>query len=297
MCSFPSPVQPTLTGYIASTKDANLAVQACLAGHLLLVPRRPNNLERTLSIKSGSVFIYEERMSGIKRWTDGLTWSPSRVLGDFLIYRELKDPLSPCGNARKLHTRGRVKKLGDNKRSRTTHRRSDQIASTQDQNELQRSLVGSLIDSYPFKAGGLIKKATTIFVFGGPYHLVSYYTMDDTTHQRLSTPGDIFGLEGLGYRLESNLQGSTMTPMFCNNTEEIQEDRWNARHLGLEGGVLIPSSVPDTEPNWTIENDQLAIADHEDQEQMTVINGLALEPGNMVCAWWPMFHIYHAALR
>jgi hypothetical protein len=72
MCSFPSPVQPTLTGYIASTKDANLAVQACLAGHLLLVPRRPNNLERSLSIKSGSVFIYEERMSGIKRWTDGL---------------------------------------------------------------------------------------------------------------------------------------------------------------------------------------------------------------------------------
>lgn len=26
---------------------------------------------------------------GIKRWTDGLIWSPSRILGNFLIYREL----------------------------------------------------------------------------------------------------------------------------------------------------------------------------------------------------------------
>lgn len=27
--------------------------------------------------------------TGIKRWTDGLIWSPSRILGNFLIYREL----------------------------------------------------------------------------------------------------------------------------------------------------------------------------------------------------------------
>jgi Gti1/Pac2 family transcription factor len=111
MCSFPSPVQPTLTGYIASTRDATFAVEACLAGHLLFVPRRPNNQERTSSIKSGSVFIYEERMSGIKRWTDGLTWNPSRVLGDFLIYRELNGTISPDRNVRKLHSRCRVRKI------------------------------------------------------------------------------------------------------------------------------------------------------------------------------------------
>ncbi|CAO3597762.1 unnamed protein product [Absidia cylindrospora] len=28
---------------------------------------------------------------GIKRWTDGLVWSPSRIFGNFLIYRELDD--------------------------------------------------------------------------------------------------------------------------------------------------------------------------------------------------------------
>lgn len=28
-------------------------------------------------------------ITGIKRWTDGLIWSPSRILGNFLIYREL----------------------------------------------------------------------------------------------------------------------------------------------------------------------------------------------------------------
>jgi hypothetical protein len=36
-------------------------------------------------ITSGSVFVFDEDESGIKRWTDGFFWSPSRILGNFLV--------------------------------------------------------------------------------------------------------------------------------------------------------------------------------------------------------------------
>jgi hypothetical protein len=36
-------------------------------------------------VQSGSVFVYDEQESGIKRWTDGHSWSPSRILANFLV--------------------------------------------------------------------------------------------------------------------------------------------------------------------------------------------------------------------
>ena len=36
-------------------------------------------------ITSGSVFVFDENESGMKQWTDGFAWSPSRVLGNFLV--------------------------------------------------------------------------------------------------------------------------------------------------------------------------------------------------------------------
>ncbi|KAF8940490.1 hypothetical protein BGZ58_006162 [Dissophora ornata] len=40
-------------------------------------------------ISPGSVFVFDEEESGICRWTDGRIWSPSRICGNFLVYREL----------------------------------------------------------------------------------------------------------------------------------------------------------------------------------------------------------------
>jgi hypothetical protein len=54
----------------------------------------------------GNVFIYEENASGIKRWTDGVTWSPSRIMGNFLVYRELSEPF-PAGEKKKAKKRKR----------------------------------------------------------------------------------------------------------------------------------------------------------------------------------------------
>ncbi|GAV29802.1 hypothetical protein PMKS-003306 [Pichia membranifaciens] len=82
-------VKPTYTGYIGTSKDALIIFQAVLSGVLTPVHRRPAENERSELVKSGNVFVFIEETSRIKRWTDGISWSPSRILGRFLIYREL----------------------------------------------------------------------------------------------------------------------------------------------------------------------------------------------------------------
>lgn len=50
-----------------------------------MVNRRLKEDERKLMIKSGTIFIWDEKVAGMKRWTDGLLWSPSRILQNFLV--------------------------------------------------------------------------------------------------------------------------------------------------------------------------------------------------------------------
>lgn len=53
---------------------------------------------------------------------------------------------------------------------------------------MTRLVYGSLIDSYDFKEGGLVKKTISITYRGVPHHLVSYYTAEDIVSGRLPTP-------------------------------------------------------------------------------------------------------------
>jgi hypothetical protein len=79
--------RPTFQGYVETPFDALLILEATLIGILQPIVKRLNTQER-IQIKSGDVYVYEERRSGIKRWTEGRVWTPSRILGHFLIYRE-----------------------------------------------------------------------------------------------------------------------------------------------------------------------------------------------------------------
>ena len=88
-------LQPTFQGHVATTQDALILFEACIQHQLPLLPRRPHSHERELLIRSGGTFIYEERSSGIRRWNDGIVWSPSRILGNFLVYRELNRRFTP----------------------------------------------------------------------------------------------------------------------------------------------------------------------------------------------------------
>ncbi|KAJ9568947.1 uncharacterized protein HLK63_L06369 [Nakaseomyces glabratus] len=82
-------ISPTFKGYIEDESDVLLILQATLDGKLQQIPRRPYEIERPYLIVSGNIFVFVEEISGIKRWTDGISWSPSRITGKFLVYREL----------------------------------------------------------------------------------------------------------------------------------------------------------------------------------------------------------------
>jgi hypothetical protein len=105
-------MRPTWRGFIHTTNDALMILEGCLKGKLNHIPRRPHDRERPDIIASGNVFIYEENASGIKRWTDGVTWSPSRIMNNFLVYRELNEPF-PAGEKKKAKKRKRGSPSGD----------------------------------------------------------------------------------------------------------------------------------------------------------------------------------------
>lgn len=86
---------PPYHGFIASTIDALILFEGCLSGQINHIARRLFDWERKYFIKSGNMFIHEEHSSSIKRWTNGVFWSPSRVLGNYLIYRQLVKPSEP----------------------------------------------------------------------------------------------------------------------------------------------------------------------------------------------------------
>ena len=76
-------VQLTYTGYVATTNDALILFEACLSGRLYHVRRRPHGRERNSLICSGYVFIYEENISGIKRWDRWSDMEPKSSLTQF----------------------------------------------------------------------------------------------------------------------------------------------------------------------------------------------------------------------
>ncbi|KAG0379373.1 hypothetical protein BGX24_000717 [Mortierella sp. AD032] len=114
---------------------------ACRLGVAARVHRRLSDIERQ-SVRSGSVYCFDEREAGMRRWTDGKSWSPSRVTGSFLTYREL--------------------------------------------DEAQ----GSYNGKYSYRQNGLLKQSFSITTADNQkLHLISYYTTDDVSAERLrNTP-------------------------------------------------------------------------------------------------------------
>jgi hypothetical protein len=154
------------------------------------VTRRLRDNERHL-IRSGHVFVFDERESGIKRWTDGLLWSPSRILYNFLVYRQIDTKLhivkaqtneqAKTASASASSARGSapasvgssapsptlpdplalgVEQSNEPRRRVPSPPALPDARSAGDAAELERNLVGSLTNSYPFAKGGLCKKVS-----------------------------------------------------------------------------------------------------------------------------------------
>lgn len=80
-------------GFVETTTDALRLIMAARQGIIPRITRRLNDSERRSMIRSGAVFVFCVEESGIKRWTEGLAWSPSRIVGNFLVSRQ---DLSRC---------------------------------------------------------------------------------------------------------------------------------------------------------------------------------------------------------
>ena len=146
----------TYHGHVRTPNDAIILFEACRIGILPRVQRRLSEKERQ-QIKSGSVFVWDEREAGMRRWTDGKSWSASRVSGSFLTYREMEGK------------RGGTAVPAAPVAKRPSGKSPD--GSTNGDSE------GEGPDGYRYKPDGLMKQSFSITTSSGQHlHLISYYS-------------------------------------------------------------------------------------------------------------------------
>ncbi|TGZ85078.1 hypothetical protein EX30DRAFT_297559, partial [Ascodesmis nigricans] len=157
----------TYCGHVKTPADAIQLFEACRLGHLPRVQRRLSEKERS-HIKSGSVFVWDEREAGMRRWTDGKSWSASRVSGSFLTYREMEGKRGgPSSNPFAARQDGR-----------TPTGESDSEGVDTD---------GP--DGYRYKPDGLMKQSFSITTTNGDkLHLISYYSRNHPDSHTLKQP-------------------------------------------------------------------------------------------------------------
>ncbi|KAH8824200.1 Gti1/Pac2 family-domain-containing protein [Flagelloscypha sp. PMI_526] len=191
---------PPFTGFVRTTLDALLILEAARRGIIPRITRRLVEEERKM-IGSGSVFVFDEDESGIKRWTDGCFWSPSRILGNFLIYRETERKASATKRQRGRRPNGGSEdededvKAGGERFSRP--RDADSDIGLRPEKVKERSLLGSLTNSSKFKMDGLMKKTFSLTINGITQHLISYYRVSDIQAGRLRCPSTLPELASL----------------------------------------------------------------------------------------------------
>lgn len=149
----------TYYGHVRTPADAIILFEACSFDLFPRVRKRLSEKERQL-IRSGPVFVWDEREAGIRRWTDGKSWSASRVSGSFLTYREMEGKRRG-GSA----TQSSVLKLGETSES------------PRGSGEDQRDGPDNGPDGYRYKPNGLMKQSFSITTSAGHHlHLISYHS-------------------------------------------------------------------------------------------------------------------------
>lgn len=154
----------TYHGHVRTPTDAIILFEACRIGLLPRVQRRLSEKERQ-SIKSGSVFVWDEREAGMRRWTDGKSWSASRVSGSFLTYREMEGKRGSSGFDKSQQNRDGM------------------------QNAEPEEDGGP--DGYRYKPDGLMKQSFSITTNGGQHlHLISYFSRSSQAASGLVQPSN-----------------------------------------------------------------------------------------------------------
>ncbi|KAL7813281.1 Gti1/Pac2 family domain-containing protein [Trichoderma aethiopicum] len=184
----------TYHGYVRTPADAIKLFEACRLGHLPRVQRRLSEKERQ-SIRSGSVFVWDEREAGMRRWTDGKSWSASRVSGSFLTYREMEG-----------------KRGGGFGGSRRGNGKTPESGRGSDEDHDDGEPEG-----YRYKADGLMKQSFSITTSTGQHlHLISYYSRPQPGQPELPQPTNDPMLRSIipmkGMYPESSMGETNQTP-------------------------------------------------------------------------------------
>ncbi|KAK6090338.1 hypothetical protein P3W45_000695 [Vairimorpha bombi] len=74
-------------GCLHSEIECSHIINLAMHNNMIRLVRRLNEKEKRM-IRPGYGFIYLEEESGIMRWTDSKSWTPSRALGPFMMYIE-----------------------------------------------------------------------------------------------------------------------------------------------------------------------------------------------------------------
>lgn len=236
---------PSFRGFIETTLDALLVFEGVRRGLLCKIERRLQDVEKRALVTSGAVFVFDEDETGIKRWTDGLNWSPSRTLGNFLVYRELDKRAEGAGRGKDAEASGSgawpaagegsmsaaahssfEHRPFDPPQSTFEHRSTSQPAGAYTAETTRRR---SLSDgSLERKPAGMLDRArerqlvgslTSTYRFRSDglvkktislsgLHLVAYYKIEDVTEGRLRSPTshpELRSLEIASFLLEPGL--------------------------------------------------------------------------------------------
>lgn len=259
--------EPPWSGWIETTGDALLILEAARRGLIPRVTRRLVDSERKM-ITSGSVFVFDEDESGIKRWTDGFFWSPSRILGNFLLYRETEKRGAGHRGARNDAEQGGEQSSADVTKSegQTLSRPRGETTRLGIDRQRERSLVGSLTNSYKFKSGGMMKKTFSLTISGVSQHLISYYKIEDVEQGRLRTASSYPELASLD-----------ISPEFLEKTHFRNPPKVE---IGVDGVPRYRGEADDVEPSPHVLNSALAVGMPLLSEPLEVGAGIAANPAN-----------------
>ncbi|KAM0293623.1 hypothetical protein ACHAPM_011624 [Fusarium culmorum] len=173
----------TYYGYVKTSRDAFILLEACRLGILSRVQRRLLEEEKQ-AIRSGSVFVWDEGEADIRRWTDGKIWSSSRVSGSLLKYREMEGKPGEFFSTNRRHydkTTGSGRGRDENQHRRGYMRQS-------------------------FKAGGFVKASLITTTSSGQYlHLISYYRPSQHGQPELQQPANDPTMQYVIHKMDMNM--------------------------------------------------------------------------------------------
>jgi hypothetical protein len=169
-------------GYVESLYDAYVLIEACRLGVIQGVKSRFTDIAGTPAsydcVRSGSVFVWSENKTGIKRWRDLKSWSASRHVGGFLMYKE-------------IHKKKRLE-LGRDGSPRTHQKKSTEQPPTPTSHSQSTNESKDVVTSTStLKSNGLVKKTFSVkTIYEEKFHLVSYYYLEEVLSHKLRTPSE-----------------------------------------------------------------------------------------------------------